>query len=135
MKMFYSSVNNGFYDEQSALPEDALEITESRYSELIAGIEGGKFLSANENGLPVLTEPPQPTYDELVAVAELLKQQLINSAMQSISVIQLKLQAARTLTAAEKVKMNAVLDYIDEVTATDITTAPENITWPTQPEI
>ncbi|RDT13519.1 tail fiber assembly protein, partial [Enterobacter roggenkampii] len=57
---------------------------------------------------------------------------LIDEAMQSISVIQLKLQAGRKLTTAETEKLNNTLDYIDEVTATDISTAPD-ITWPEKP--
>ncbi len=69
-----------------------------------------------------------------VAVAELQKQNLIDAAMQSISVIQLKLQAGRALNDAEKIKLNAVLDYIDAVTATDTSAAPD-ISWPTPPDL
>ncbi|MDI5754536.1 tail fiber assembly protein, partial [Salmonella enterica subsp. enterica serovar Montevideo] len=43
----------------------------------------------------------------------------------SISLIQLKLQAGRKLTQAETTRLNAVLDYIDAVTATDTSTAPK----------
>ena len=49
--------------------------------------------------------------------------------MQSISIIQLKLQAGRALSDAEKNKLNMTLDYIDAVTATDTATAPD-INWP-----
>ena len=51
----------------------------------------------------------------------------------SISLIQLKLQAGRKLTQAETTQLNAVLDYIDAVTATDTSTAP-NVIWPELPE-
>lgn len=64
-----------------------------------------------------------------VTAAELYAQQLIDAAMQSISVIQLKLQAERTLTDTEKTKLNNVLDYIDAVNAVDKSTAPV-IVWP-----
>ncbi|MFX4313398.1 tail fiber assembly protein [Enterobacter sp. 63] len=64
-----------------------------------------------------------------VAAANLHVQQLIDSAMSSISVIQLKLQAGRTLTEAEKTKLNTVLDYIDAVNTVDTSTAPD-ITLP-----
>lgn len=69
-----------------------------------------------------------------MAVAELQKQNLIDAAMQSIGVIQLKLQAGRALNDAEKIKLNAVLDYIDAVTATDTSAAPD-ISWPTPPDL
>ncbi|EPC3581728.1 tail fiber assembly protein [Citrobacter braakii] len=60
-----------------------------------------------------------------VAVAEQKKQTLIDGALQSISVIQLKLNAGRTLTDAETTRLNAVLDYIDAVAAVDTSTAPD----------
>ncbi|MBJ9021168.1 tail fiber assembly protein, partial [Citrobacter farmeri] len=71
---------------------------------------------------------------DAIAEAELQRQQLISAAMQSISVIQLKLQAGRALSDAEKNKLNATLDYIDAVTATDTATAPD-ISWPVPLEV
>ncbi|HIH3707303.1 TPA: tail fiber assembly protein, partial [Escherichia coli] len=77
------------------------------------------------------TAPPTPerSHDELVADAEQKKQSLIDAAMANISVIQLKLQAGRKLTQEETTRLNVVLDYIDAVTATDTSTAPDVI-WP-----
>ncbi|EIN9670467.1 tail fiber assembly protein, partial [Escherichia coli] len=68
-----------------------------------------------------------------VEAAEAQRQSLIDAAMASISLIQLKLQAGRKLTQAETTRLNAVLDYIDAVTATDASTAPD-INWPAPPE-
>ena len=68
-----------------------------------------------------------------VEAAEAQRQYLIDAAMASISLIQLKLQAGRKLTPAETTRLNAVLDYIDAVTATDTSTAPDVI-WPELPE-
>lgn len=73
--------------------------------------------------------PPERSHDELVADAEQQKQLLIDAAMASISVIQLKLQAGRKLTDDENARLNAVLDYIDAVAAIDTDTAP-SINWP-----
>ncbi|EFA9624881.1 tail fiber assembly protein [Escherichia coli] len=69
-----------------------------------------------------------------VGAAEAQRQSLIDAAMASISLIQLKLQAGRKLTQAETIRLNAVLDYIDAVTATDTSTAPDVI-WPELPEV
>ncbi|HBN0579216.1 TPA: tail fiber assembly protein [Escherichia coli] len=63
-----------------------------------------------------------------VDAAEAQRQSLIDAAMASISLIQLKLQAGRKLTQAETTRLNAVLDYIDAVTATDASTTPD-IIW------
>ena len=68
-----------------------------------------------------------------VGAAEVQRQSLVDAAMASISLIQLKLQAGRKLTQAETTRLNAVLDYIDAVTATDTSTAPDVI-WPELPE-
>ncbi|RUK66438.1 tail fiber assembly protein [Shigella sonnei] len=68
-----------------------------------------------------------------VEAAEAQRQSLIDAAMASISLIQLKLQAGRKPTQAETTRLNAVLDYIDAVTATDTSTAPDVI-WPELPE-
>ncbi|MEC3809049.1 tail fiber assembly protein [Escherichia coli] len=68
-----------------------------------------------------------------VSTAEQTRQQLVDAAMQSISVIQLKLQAGRALTDTEKTKLNNVLDYIDTVNAVDTSTAPD-VNWPELPE-
>ena len=57
------------------------------------------------------------------------RQSLIDAAMASISLIQLKLQAGRKLTQAETTQLNSVLDYIDELNAMDLTTAPD-LNWP-----
>ncbi|MHB2199926.1 MAG: tail fiber assembly protein [Escherichia coli] len=68
-----------------------------------------------------------------VDAAEAQRQSLIDAAMASISLIQLKLQAGRKLMQAETTRLNAVLDYIDAVMATDTSTAPDVI-WPELPE-
>ncbi|HCO6928264.1 TPA: tail fiber assembly protein [Escherichia coli] len=68
-----------------------------------------------------------------VGAAEAQRQSLIDTAMASISLIQLKLQAGRNLTQAETARLNAALDYIDAVTATDTSAAPDVI-WPELPE-
>ncbi|MDY8416025.1 tail fiber assembly protein [Escherichia coli] len=72
-------------------------------------------------------------YSAAVDAAEIQRQSLIDAAMASISLIQLKLQAGRKLTQAETTRLNAVLDYIDAVAATDTSTAPDVI-WPELPE-
>lgn len=74
------------------------------------------------NGYLCWVDRPAPVLspEELIARAEQQRQALIDAAMQSISVIQLKLQAGRKLTTAETEKLNATLDYIDAVTAQEI---------------
>ncbi|STH53288.1 putative tail fiber assembly protein [Escherichia coli] len=61
-----------------------------------------------------------------VEAAETKRQSLIDTAMDSISLIQLKLRAGGKLTQAETTQLNSVLDYIDELNAMDLTTAPRS---------
>ncbi len=72
-------------------------------------------------------------HNAAVEAAEALRQSLIDAAMASISLIQLKLQAGRKLTQTESTRLNIVLDYIDAVTVTDTNTAPD-VLWPELPE-
>ena len=127
--------DGAFYIDQfnESIPEDAIEITQEDYDALFEGQANGQMIATGSDGKPVLQDKPLPSHDVLVSLAEQNRQSLIDSAMQSVSVLQLKLQAGRKLTADETTKLNAVLDYIDEVNAVDTSTAPD-ITWPTKPE-
>uniref|UniRef100_UPI001E5B391A tail fiber assembly protein n=1 Tax=Citrobacter amalonaticus TaxID=35703 RepID=UPI001E5B391A len=133
---FFSPTTCGFYAAElkenfvasGTWPADAVEISAAEYDEFKSPPPSGKMLGAAD-GMPVWVNAPAKTQAELVAEAEQARQQLIDSAMSSISVIQLKLQAGRTLTEEETIKLNAVLDYIDAVNAVDTATAPD-VSWP-----
>ena len=129
--MNYAVIENGVvtniavWDGESAWqPTNALVIPVSDNVRIGWFYDKGKFSPP--------TQPPK-THDELLREAEAQRQLLIDAAMASISLIQLKLQAGRKLTQAETTRLNAVLDYIDAVTATDTSTAPDVI-WPELPE-
>ncbi|HBU9288494.1 TPA: tail fiber assembly protein, partial [Escherichia coli] len=72
------------------------------------------------------------TERQRAAELEVARQQRVKQAMASVDLINLKLRAGRSLTPEETAKLNAVLDYIDELNALDISTAPE-ISWPEAP--
>lgn len=128
---FYS-----YYEAAGVWPTDGIEISDEDAAKFNGGNEpSGKMVSMVEGKLCWIDRPaPVLTPEELIERAEQQRQMLIDEAMQSISVIQLKLQAGRTLKAAETAKLNATLDYIDAVTETDSSTAP-HIEWPSKPEL
>ena len=64
-----------------------------------------------------------------VADAERYRVGLVNTALESIAVIQLKLQAGRALTADEQSQLDRTLDYIDEIKLVSVKSAPD-IEWP-----
>ncbi|HFL9506760.1 TPA: tail fiber assembly protein, partial [Escherichia coli] len=83
------------------------------------------------NGEAWVTDTERQRTAEL-EVARQQRQQRVKQAMASVDLINLKLRAGRSLTPEETAKLNAVLDYIDELNALDISTAPE-ISWPEAP--
>ena len=77
---------------------------------------------------------PEPTHDELVQKAEILKQALISDANNYIDSNQWpsKLALGR-LSDADKQLFNEWLDYLDALESVDPSKAPE-IVWPVSPE-
>lgn len=126
--------NGAFFLENinSSIPEDAVVVSQETYDAMFEGQANGQMIFTGDDGGPELMDKPLPSREVMVEIAEQNRQSLIDSAMQSVSVLQLKLQAGRKLTAAETSRLNAVLDYIDEVSAVDTSSAPD-IKWPEKP--
>ncbi|MEH5890368.1 tail fiber assembly protein [Enterobacter roggenkampii] len=144
MKSVYSPsehviYNAAFYDDYKLAgtwPADGIEVSDEDAITFNGSNEPtGKMLDY-QNGTLCWADRPAPvlTKEQLIAIAEGKRESLIDQAMQSISVIQLKLQAGRKLTTAETEKLNNTLDYIDAVTAIDTATAPD-INWPERPAV
>lgn len=71
--MFYSKKTGGFYTREihgANIPADAVEITTEQHAALIDGQSQGRRIVADQNGFPVLADPPPPTEAELVAQYE-----------------------------------------------------------------
>ncbi|WP_409514274.1 tail fiber assembly protein [Escherichia coli] len=132
LNSFYRVADKADYEKAGTWPDKFVEVTDDEFAEFTGTAPVGKVL-ASAAGKPEWIDIPAPTHDVLVSLAEQNRQSLIDSATRSISIIQLKLQAGRKLTQAETTRLNAVLDYIDAVTATDTSTAPDVI-WPELPE-
>lgn len=68
--MFYSASHGGFYSQEihgDNIPAGAVEITDARHAELLAGQAAGQCIVADEAGCPVLADFPAPTADEVRA--------------------------------------------------------------------
>ena len=80
--MFYSKTTGGFYVREihgDNIPADAVEITAEQHAALLQGQSGGKLITADENGYPVLIDPPVPTTEQLAATARAERDRLIES--------------------------------------------------------
>ncbi|HEE3613170.1 TPA: tail fiber assembly protein [Klebsiella pneumoniae] len=122
--------DDGTYNKNT-WPVDAIEATEIELSKYwkVSPPEGKKLGSVD--GRPAWVDLPAPSKDEIITMAEEKKSALISSAMSSISFIQLKLQAGRSLSDVDERKLNATIDYIDALSSVDTTMAPD-IVWPEQ---
>lgn len=80
--MFYSASTAGFYAIEihgDNIPADAVEITPEQHAALLQGQSVGKVIAADENGYPVLIDPPQPTTEQLADTARAERDRLIES--------------------------------------------------------
>lgn len=120
--MFYSNLDGFTLERVSSIQ---VSITDEEWEELVIGQSSGMLISTDVNGRPTLEKP---TID-YVAVATSRKNEIIREAMQSINVIQMKMQSGRKLTSDEECVRDRVLDFIDEIEFLDLTKAPD-ITFP-----
>ncbi|EJY9248422.1 tail fiber assembly protein [Salmonella enterica] len=76
---------------------------------------------------------PPPTHEELIQVAENERQRLMTHADKVMLDWRTELMLGE-ISDANRDKLSAWLDYKNEVKAVDVTTDPEHINWPVQPE-
>ncbi|HFK5635018.1 TPA: tail fiber assembly protein [Enterobacter kobei] len=133
MNYYFSKAELGFYcsEVNEFIPADAVEISEELYFSLLEGQSTGKVIAANKAGKPVLTDPPEPTAEELVALAEETRTVLMKEANARI----LPLQDALDLgldTDEEKQLLLAWKKY--RVLLNRVDTAAPDIKWPEAPD-
>lgn len=139
-RIFYSAQTNGFYpyslfadyDEAGNWPGDAVEISFNWYGYLLEGQSGGKIISPNEYGSPVLSDPPEPTKDELISAAEAQKQHLLADATAAVAPLQdavdLGIATETEIAGLQEWKKYRVL--LNRV----VTSTAPDIEWPDAPE-
>ena len=130
----YSPSNNAFYDTaiNRDIPEDAINITDQAWVNLLSGQAEGKLITCGADMRPRLTEQPLPTADELISRSEDKRSRLRAEADTAIQ----PLQDASDLgiaTDAEASQLVAWKKYRVMLMRIDINAAKE-IVWPEQPE-
>ncbi|HEE0083772.1 TPA: tail fiber assembly protein [Citrobacter youngae] len=137
MKVFYSASQNGFYDDNQTLPEDAVEIAESLRTELINAQNAGGVIRPGADGMPVIIPSadyvPELTEEEQRWFAESKKQSLLSEAAERVGPLQDAIDTGmateeETTALAEWKKYRVLLMRIDTSTAPDIE-------WPKTPEV
>ncbi|KDF47176.1 tail fiber assembly protein [Enterobacter kobei] len=136
---FYSAGSKGFYagSMQEAYmladswPEDVIEINETLYRNLLKGQAEGRIITHGASGQPKLSEPPEPSVEELIAQAEITRAELFKEANIRIT----PLQDADELGIAsedEKERLACWKRYRVSLNRLDLSTAPD-IDWPERP--
>jgi len=129
----YSPSNNAFYDTaiNNVIPDDAIDITETDWADLLAGQAKGKLIACGVDFRPCLTEQPLPTADELISQAEGKRSRL---RAEADTIIQ-PLQDANDLAIATDDEASQLIAWkkyrvmLMRVNTEDV----ENILWPEQP--
>lgn len=129
----YSPSNNAFYDIaiNRELPDDAIDITEKAWADLLDGQAKGKLITCGTDFRPCLTEQLAPTREVLIAQAEQKKTQLRIAVDSEINWRQ---DAVDTDIATEEEKntLAELKKYRVMLMRVNIENA-ERIFWPKQP--
>lgn len=137
---YYSAKINAFYPEimmtdykaSNSWPDDVIQVDEDIYIEFAATEPPpGKIRAADKKGSPCWIDIPPVSKEELIEQAEAKKQYLIAEVHTETEMLRTKLALGR-IKENEKAQLNAWLDYLDELEAVDVSTAPD-IIWPVKP--
>ncbi|HFI6319089.1 tail fiber assembly protein [Escherichia coli] len=136
MKMKWSPSVQGFFSENNSdIPDDAFDIEDALYYELMNGQSTGKIIINNPDNYPVLTEYPAKTQEQEIAEAEGMRSILIEQANEYMNSKQWPGKAAiGRLKGDELEQYNLWLDYLDALELVDTSGAPD-IEWPTPPAV
>ncbi|MEY1090006.1 tail fiber assembly protein [Morganella morganii] len=140
MKYIFDKKTNAFYpvalrqeyENAGMWPKSGVEITEDVFASFRNQPEG-KMLGADKKGNPVWVDVPPLSHEQHVAIAESQKQALITEVNTETEMLRTKL-ALKRIKPDEEALLIAWLDYLDELEAVDVSTAPD-IIWPVKPEV
>lgn len=136
----YSSSKNVFYPESKLanyeaagnLPDDLIDVSDDVFREFTATPAVGRVRVAGSDGLPSWGDIPPPSHEELIAIAEQVRQQLLAHADAVMLDWRTELMLGE-ISDANRAKLSAWLAYKNEVKAVDVTFDPESINWPAPP--
>ncbi|ENT8175278.1 tail fiber assembly protein [Escherichia coli] len=131
---FYPDDLLSVYEEAGTLPNDLIPVSEDVFREFTATPEPGKVRVAGSDGLPAWGDIPPPTHEELIAIAEQVRQQLLAHADAVMLDWRTELMLGE-ISDANRAKLSAWLAYKNDVKAVDVATDPEHVNWPVPPEV
>lgn len=141
MKMCFSATTLAFYPldmkdgyiAAGTWPDDIVKLTDAERDKYwMQPAPEGKELGSIK-GRPAWVSITPPTHEELVRQAEVKKAFLISEVESETAMLRIKHGLGR-IKPAELELLNAWLDYLDELEAVDVSTAPD-IIWPVKPVV
>jgi hypothetical protein len=127
MKTFYAKSSGGFYaGDHPSIPNDAVEISSDVHKEMLHGQTLGKVIMADENGFPVLQDPPEKTAEELAIVAREKRDKLIAET-------DFMVMPDYPLTKSALTKVKTYRQSLRDITKQP--SFPSEIIWPEKPVV
>ncbi|MEI2603662.1 tail fiber assembly protein [Erwinia aphidicola] len=138
--MHYSAKNNAFYEDTmkddyiqaGSWPDDLVEISDEAYNALFDGQSDGKVITPGDDGRPVLTDPPPPTNEQLVAQANSRIKSLMDQATTAIAPLQYAVDLEMA-TEEEQTRLRKWKKYLVLLSRVDTSRAPD-LDLPDKPE-
>lgn len=81
--MFYSPTTRSFYSLEingANMPGDVVEISQEYHAQVLAGEAAGMVIISDEEGKPVLTQPPPPSQEAVAAIERVWRDLQLKSA-------------------------------------------------------
>ncbi|MFP1927394.1 tail fiber assembly protein [Lonsdalea quercina] len=128
--LFYPFSLQSAYESAGTWPEIGVEVTDDVFKSFSAAPEG-KVVGVDGGGYPCWVEVPPLSHDELIAIAESKRVQLLNHADEVVKDWRVEL-ALDEISDEDKAELSAWMAYKRAVKAVDVSTAPE-ISWPVGP--
>lgn len=136
MKNVYKFHDGLFYPPEvvyETMPADAINVSAEEFNKAMSRPAGWTF-SVSADGLVTLVEPPPPTKEQLIQIAETERQRLLADADAVMLDWRTELMLGE-ISDANKAKLSAWMAYKNEIKAVDVTTDLEHINWPVPSEV
>lgn len=141
MAYFYSAQTGGFYPEEhretyeqseDGWPADAVMISDEQHAALFARREVNLVISPDDKGYPVLSEPSEPTREQVVALARAKKVSMIEAVGGLIDPLA-DAEILSDITDGEADRLRMLRELRVQLNRIDVTVAPA-IDWPELPD-
>ncbi|RVU74730.1 tail fiber assembly protein [Pantoea dispersa] len=134
MTKYYSPSVNAFYSldiNGTSIPEDAVEITDEVWLDLLKKQSEGRVIAVGENGMPVANDAPPLTSAQQIEIAENQKSLLMAEATVAIAPLQDAVDLDEA-TDNERTQLTVWKKYRIVLNRVNTSMAPD-ITWPYKP--